>query len=208
MKIRGTFTEECLGTASANKEIHREFIGSKAPDAKSTEEEVEAIGAEAVTEKSMTVFPRDEDGCPILWDYQLKGFLKDNINALREIEGSTVYIDCHKEKGGKRLTKYCYKRTVDNLIFVRPRKIRLMMPKGGVVGECQRPLRAETMRGERIALAHSETVPAGTVFEAEIVCLDKKLEPVVVELLNYGEWKGLGQWRNSGKGRFTWEEIK
>lgn len=208
MKIRVTFTEECLSTCSGNAEINREFIAAKAPDAKSIEQEVEALGADAVTEKTMTIFPRDTDGTPILWDYQVKGYLKDNVNALREIGSSCVYIECHKEKGDRRLTKYMYKRTVDNLIFVTPRKIRLEMPTGGKVGECQRPLRAETMRGERIALAHSETVPAGTTFEAEIVCLDKRLDRVVVELLNYGVWKGLGQWRNSGKGRFTWEEVK
>ena len=44
MKIRIIFTEEVLGTASANKEIHEEYIASKAPDAKSIEEEVAAVG--------------------------------------------------------------------------------------------------------------------------------------------------------------------
>lgn len=29
----------------------------------------------------------------------------------------------------------------------------------------------------------------------------------VREWLDYGMLRGLGQWRNSGKGRFTWEEI-
>ena len=28
------------------------------------------------------------------------------------------------------------------------------------------------------------------------------------ELLDYGAMRGIGQWRNSGKGRFVWEEIK
>ena len=35
MKVRLTFTEEILGTASTSKEIHAEFIASKAPDAMS-----------------------------------------------------------------------------------------------------------------------------------------------------------------------------
>jgi hypothetical protein len=26
--------------------------------------------------------------------------------------------------------------------------------------------------------------------------------------LDYGKWKGLGQWRNSGKGSFEWAELK
>jgi hypothetical protein len=82
----------------------------------------------------------------------------------------------------------------------------LMRPAGMKMGECQRPLRASTAQGERIALAHSETCPAGTAVELEIVCLDKGHEKLVKELLDYGKMRGLGQWRNSGKGRFTWEE--
>lgn len=29
-----------------------------------------------------------------------------------------------------------------------------------------------------------------------------------MERLDYGELRGIGQWRNSGKGRFTYEELK
>ena len=42
--IRMYFFEEVLGSASFNKELHDEFIASKAPDAMSREEEVEALG--------------------------------------------------------------------------------------------------------------------------------------------------------------------
>ena len=28
------------------------------------------------------------------------------------------------------------------------------------------------------------------------------------ECLDYGVLRGIGQWRNSGKGRYLWEEIK
>lgn len=27
------------------------------------------------------------------------------------------------------------------------------------------------------------------------------------EWLDYGKWSGIGQWRNSGKGRFLWAEL-
>ena len=33
LKVKVTTTEEILGTASSNTEIHEEFIASKAPDA-------------------------------------------------------------------------------------------------------------------------------------------------------------------------------
>lgn len=58
LKVRLTFTEDVLGTANADKNVHSEFIASKAPDAPSREEEVQALGAEEVERKEMTVFPR------------------------------------------------------------------------------------------------------------------------------------------------------
>lgn len=45
MTVRLTFTEQVLGTASNNPDVHREFIASKAPDAASREDEVAALGA-------------------------------------------------------------------------------------------------------------------------------------------------------------------
>lgn len=34
-----------------------------------------------------------------------------------------------------------------------------------------------------------------------------ELRSMVVECLNYGRLRGLGQWRNSGKGRYLWQEL-
>lgn len=194
INVKATFLEEILGTASNNPDIHSEFIASKAPDAKSTEEEVAAIGVDEVVEKSMTVFPRNENGAPILFDYQIKGFFKDSAGALRRVPGT------------KANAIKAYKKEIDGLVFVFPRMIPLNMP--GPMGECQRPLRAATAQGERIALAHSEAAPAGTTIEFEIRCLTKDMRDLVLETLDYGILRGIGQWRNSGKGRFKCDEIK
>lgn len=48
IKVRITFTEPILGTSPANPDVYREFIGSKSPDALSVENEVAALGADAV----------------------------------------------------------------------------------------------------------------------------------------------------------------
>ena len=154
IKCKLTFMEEVLGTASNNPEIHSEFIASKAPDALSTEEEVEAIGVDEYIEKSMTIFPRNEEKKPIFFDYQIKGFFKDACGVLRRVTGS------------KASKIKAYKKELDGLLFVYPRMIPLNMP--GPMGECQRPLRASTAQGERVALAHSEAAPAGTTIEFEI----------------------------------------
>lgn len=192
IKVRITFQEPLLGTAPQNAEIYSDFIGSKAPDATTLAEEVEALGVEAVAEKGMTVFPKDEDGTPILWDYQVKGFFKDACGMLARLKGQT---ESSKLKA--------YKKVIDGLIFVGPRSIKLN--PAGEISVCQRPLRAQTMQGERVALASSEELPAGTTADFEIILLDESLEAVVREWLDYGALRGIGQWRNSGKGRFSYE---
>lgn len=197
MRVRLIFTEEVLGTASNNKEIHEEFIASKSKDAKTRAEEIEAVGVEEVIEKAMTVFPRNRQGNPIMWDYQIRGAFKDACGMLRNVPGSC----------SKKLTNY--KKKIDGLIFVEEREIPFVFD--GKIGTCQRPLRGQTAQGERISLANSETIPAGAQIEFTICWYtdEKKLinRDLIVEWLDYGRLRGLGQWRNSGKGKFIWEEI-
>ena len=200
MKVKITLNEEMLGMSPANADIYREYIASKSPDAATIDEEVASVGVDAVEGKGITVFPRMEDGAPFLWDYQIKGFFKDTCQMLSKA-GKAGY------EGGKACAALkAYKKAIDGLLFVSPRKIPVVL--SGEIGFCSRPLRAMTMQGERVSLAKSETCPAGSTIEFEITCLDKNLEKMVVECLNYGSMRGLGQWRNSGKGVFEWEEVK
>ena len=108
IKVRLEFTEELLGTASANPEIHSDYIASLAPVAESRAEEVASVGAAEVTEKAMTIFPRNENGHPILYDYQIKGFFKDSCGVLRKV------------KGTKSEKIKAYKKEIDGLVFVSP----------------------------------------------------------------------------------------
>ena len=200
MKVKITLNEEMLGMSPANADIYREYIASKSPDAATIDEEVASVGVDAVEEKGITVFPRTEDGTPFLWDYQMKGFFKDTCQMLSKA-GKAGY------EGGKACAALkAYKKAIDGLLFVSPRKIPVIL--SGEIGFCSRPLRAMTMQGERVSLAKSETCPAGSTIEFEITCLDKNLEKMVVECLNYGSMRGIGQWRNSGKGVFTWEKAE
>lgn len=192
IKVRLEFNEELLGTASANPDIHSDYIASLAPNAESRAEEVASVGAAEVTEKAMTIFPRNSKGQPILYDYQIKGFFKDSCGVLRKV------------KGTKSEKIKAYKKEIDGLVFVSPRMIVLNMP--GEMGNCQRPLRASTAQGERIALANSEAAPAGTWIEFDVKCYTDTMYDAVYEWLDYGEDRGIGQWRNSGKGRFSWDE--
>lgn len=195
LRVRIKFFEEVLGTSSNNPNIHSEYIAGKSGDAMKASEEIEAIGISEYIDKAMTVFPRDEQGDPIFWDYQIKGFFKDSAGVLRKVTGSK----CSKVKA--------YKKEIDGLLFVYPRKIKMHLPEGGYVSSCERPLRAQTPQGERVALANSETVPEGTYIDIEIECMTDAMYDLAIECLDYGTRRGIGQWRNSGKGRFTYEIL-
>ena len=206
MKIRITLLDEMLGTAPNDKEIYGNFIASKSPDASTIEEEIASVGVDEVVEKSMTVFPRDEDGKPFIWDYQIKGFFKDACGMLSKVAGKDKITGKKKKAVNESGKMTAYKKNIDGLIFVEPRKILINFE--GEIGSCQRPLRASTAQGERIALANSETIPAGATMDIEIQLFSDDHEKAVLEWLDYGKFRGLGQWRNSGKGRFTYEVLE
>lgn len=204
MKVRLTFTEPLLGTKPADPEIHTRFVASKAPDAKSMAEEIEALGVQEVEERGKTIFPKMEDGTPFLFSYTVKGFMKEAARTLKKVPGT------------RTSSTTAYLKKVDNFIFVeghvkgKPRVLPLFMPidLDLTATDCQRPLRAQTPQGERVALAHSEEAPAGTYIEFTVTTLIDADMKLVAEWLDYGRWKGMGQWRNSSHGTFTWEEVK
>lgn len=77
----------------------------------------------------------------------------------------------------------------------------------------QRPLKAMTMQGPRVALAASEMLPAGTWCDFTVTMLadtwrhkskrlTTKCEDALVEWLAYGRLRGMCQWRNAGWGAF------
>ena len=200
MKVKITLIEEALGSSPSNEELLATYIASKAPTDELTSEEIDNIKAQNAEDR-ITIFPRQADGTPFIYDYQIKGMLKDSCKALAAA-GKAGY------PGGKACAGLkAYKKLIDGLIFVSPREIPYNM-NGMRMDYCERPLRASTPQGERVSIAKSETVPAGSTIEFEITCLDPKLEDMVRECLDYGKLRGLGQWRNSGKGRYTWEEVK
>ena len=196
MKVKITLLEDMLGTAPNNKEIYTDYLASKAPEGKNVKDEIDSIeepdGIEEM--RQMTVFHRNPDtNQPIIFDYLVKGFFKNACSAMREVPKS----ESSKIKA--------YKKKIDNLVFVAPRMIDIDM--AGEMTICERPLRAQTAQGERVALSCSESIPAGSTMEIEITTLTDDLMNTVIEWLDYGKLNGLGQWHNSGKGRFSWEDI-
>lgn len=204
IKVKLTLTEDMLGTLPS-EDIWSKYIRSKSniPEGVDTSDEAEAIALMAedpnLDTKGKTVFMRDpKTGKPCIMNYLIKGFFKNAAKTLKDCDGlKTTKLSSFKKK-------------VDNFVFVEPRFIPIETPDGSDIelGECQRPLRASTMQGERVSIACSESVPKGCTLTIDITCLDKKTLDMVPEWLDYGRFNGLGQWHNSGKGTFTWELIE
>lgn len=210
-KLHVQFVEEILGSLPASETVFRDFHAAKALAAAEKpmnvngatpariEEEIALLPDDEMTEeeKGRTVFLRDQDGTPLIADYVLRGFFKEAASAAREWDGSaTKKLSAHKNK-------------INRHLFIKPRMIRLNT-HGKQEGYCDRPLRAETMRGPRVALASSEVLPAGTTFVCDIIVLAPQIitEEMLREWLDYGELSGLGQWRSGGKGTFTYKLVE
>lgn len=183
-KATMTFVEPMLGTAPQDKEIYSNYI----LDNLSHEDEVETVR----DEKGRTGFHKLSDGTPIVYDYMLKGFFKDACSMLARVDGSL----------SKKLK--AYRKIIDGLVFVFPRRIPLQL--AGPLTILERPLRAQTAQGERVALAASEMAAEGTTISFTIDVLEDGTvtEELLREWLNYAKYRGLGQWRNGSYGRATY----
>jgi hypothetical protein len=235
IKVRITLMEEMLGAVNNDKDVYTKFLAkniindeeklaeelASLPSARAAakeddleeedekevvvidedeldlEEELTIEERKALVEGRVdlktTVYHRDTAGNPFIYDYVIKGFFKDACKSLRQVPGTK----------SNDLTSF--KPLIDGLIFTFPRK--LMISCAGSMDHCVRPLRVNGPMGERVTLARSETVPEGSVIETSIMLLNPRHEKLMHEWLQYGALKGLGQWRNSGKGRFSYEVI-
>lgn len=225
-RIRLTLTEDMLGSKPSRQDVYDRFVVVKsqgrstglagaidvktAAAAKAAREAVPGPEGAAAEESAAaadnpvegaevgyTVFPRDDQGL-FLWDYQVKGYIKEAANTLKD--HPAVKIANFRSK-------------VDNFLFVRPRRVPLLNSDGARWTDApsilERPLRAMTMQGPRVSLAKSDLLPAGTYLEFDVVVLNAGLisKSVLDALFSYGEFKGLGQWRNGGYGSFKFEFV-
>lgn len=209
LKIRWTFLEGLLGTSTANPEIYRDYLASRAPAPELADEEeaILALGLSVEDEfqKAMTIHPKLEDGTPFQYDYMVKGFMKDACGMLNRLAGKDE--TGKKKKGVNESSKIkAFKKEIDGNIFVFPRKIPIVFD--GELTICQRSLRAATPKGERVSLSASEEAPAGSTMTFWVLCLNESHIAAVKEWMDYGVLRGTGQWRNSGKGRFVYEILE
>lgn len=191
-KLKVIFETPLLGS-QPTRDIATEFIARKNGFAELPEDEAELLPD--ALERGTTVFHRLADESPCLLNYHILGFLKESGKA----QNGKV------QDGIKAL-----RSKVSSSVFVSPRIIPLHLPDGETVDYLERPLRAETAQGPRVALARSEMLPAGTWFTCGIEVLPGQItEEVLRDLLDYGWYRGLGQWHGSGAyGTFRYELTK
>ena len=187
--VKVTFITPVLGT-QPQKNVASEYLAAKFAENAGQLPDDEIDTLPEMVEKGTTVFHR-LNGEPILYDYQIKGFIK---------EAGRIFNGLHNVKA--------LRSKIDNLVFVTPRQIELHLPDGAKTDYLERPLRAETAQGPRVALARSEMLPEGTWFKIRLEVYDGQVtDDLLRDLFTYGCHKGLGQWRNGGYGRFEFEFV-
>jgi hypothetical protein len=178
-KVVVTLKQPLLGTVPKDKEIYATWCP---PPRAVLDEELATVPVSE--EKGWTGFHTDEQG-PFLYDYSIKGFLKEAASTFNGL------------RGVKNL-----RSKVEHFVFIEPRCIRLPAINGKPL---ERPLRAMTAQGPRVALTRSDVVAAGSQITFTIRIIDGPISKALLcDLLDYGAFQGLGQWRNAGYGSFTY----
>jgi hypothetical protein len=183
-KYKITFLEKLLGGAPMDRSIYKKFIiGDR--DIPDEEEEIESIPEESQT---ITGFHRHNGQC-CLMDYAVKGFIKEAGNIVKDL----CKIKALRSK-------------IDNYVFIEPRYIPVADMPTGIL---ERPLRGMTAQGPRVSIARSEYIDIPLSIDIEILLIEHKEVSfdIIEKIFDYGKYKGLGQWRNGGYGKFTWERI-
>lgn len=154
--------------------------------------------------KGSTIFMWDKKtNKPCIGDHMIYGFLK----AAAEAIGRTM-----PKSKGEALGSVSYTQSLINqhirceeqfIAFDRDIK----READGSPWYLQRSLRAKTAQGPRITIAKSEVVEAGAKlkFRLKVMKNSALTKDVLTKLFSYGEMVGLGQWRNSGWGVFSYE---
>jgi len=188
-KVKLELTTNLLGTVTKNQEVYDTYIKTRAKGKETRDEFCSPLADDEMKEKEAkgwTGFMMEE-GKPFVMDYYIRGFLKNAGNVIK------------KDLDLKNL-----KSKIDNFVFVFPRKI--FLDKNIMDQPYERPLRAMTMQGPRVTLAKSDQIEAGAKLE---FILDIPYECEIKEkhlraMLDYGQYQGLGQFRNGGFGRFKY----
>jgi hypothetical protein len=161
------------------------------------EELTESVGE--LDEKGITCFFRHE-GKIAIGDHMIYGFMKAATEAI---------VRASPAKKGTILGSTAFTASIINqhirceeeFIIVAD---DIMRKEDGTSDYCVRSLRAMTAQGPRVTIAKSERIAGGSKIPFTLNVMDGSplTQKDIETIFAYGEIVGLGQWRNSGKGRF------
>ena len=208
--VKLTFIEPLLGSVPLDRDIYRRWLASRAPTPEQGESEIETVPDVESLEQGTKGFHRFPDGTPMIRGHVIKGFCKSACGILRR--------DKETLSSGIR----AYKKIIDGAVWTRPKMIPIVLGDGGYslwpvsdgpkelgLKLLQRPLRCATAQGERVALACSEIIPVGSVIEFDLLIVGGIVdEEALHEWFSYGELRGLGEWRSSGMGEFSYQMTR
>lgn len=246
-KVTIRLIEDMLGTVPKNKKVFSSFILDRqrkevkrqadlkgVPHANGqpvTEEsiatlmDVEPETIQETEERGWTAFHADPMHGPFIFDYAIKGFLKESARTLKEWGGDGAEAEDEAEEGEEEKPSKKGKKkdgTIKQLqdkfsryVYVVPRKVyfytkqELVDVKRDTSGNLafdnvERPLRAMTAQGPRITVVRSDLIPADRelTFHVHVLKGAGISKALLMDVLSYGQYQGLGQWRSGGYGRF------
>lgn len=202
--------EEVMGESMSDSEFETLKGGDfkKFSDLKETMSELD--------EKGITCFFRNQDDVATtelgnrkvcIGSHMILGYMKAASEAIIKATPGT-------KKKGTVLQSNAYTHGIINEhVAVEPDLINsskdVVRDPNGKPEYLQRSLRAMTAQGPRISLAKSEVIPKGAKFEFFLkVMTDSPLkEEHIHKIFEYGQLKGLGQWRNARYGAFVVQEL-
>lgn len=205
MNCQVIFICELLAASAGDKNIFANFIADHAIDAKTREDEVNAVGVREVVTKGRSIF--DYVNGQICWpSHRWLGYFKAKTGADRRDDETIVY------------DLSSYKGILDENTFFTAKNYPLIMPESAndKTGTCDRAMPGDGFK-RPTSIKSSETVPPGTVtsfvVQTNVKNVGKKGEEkdyldVLRECMDAGALSGTGEWRGSGKkGTFLWEEL-
>jgi len=194
-QIKIKFESDLLGTVGKNPKVYEAYVAGKAkPALTETQLEEELSTLPEIEEKGWTGF-HQEEGNPFFYNYWVSGLFTSACQMMRHVPKSE----------SKKLTNF--KSYIKGMIFAEPRRIKIIRPDTAKEMTClERPLRGMTAQGPRITLTRSDICEIGSTSEFTIRVFPGKItEKMIREWLDYGFYKGFGQWRNGGYGRISYE---
>ncbi len=228
VKVTIKLTNSLLGTIPKSRAVFSNFIANKFQEAMEhdlkkaqktgekvlfadgkeyTAEELEKrieeekASVQDIAERGWTGFLTDADG-PFILPHMIRGFLDSAASAMKEY-GQIKQLASKVKKGVFVVTSKIRLPKVDKTMEIDPGEFpQIIQTEYGPA--CERALRAATAQGPRVTVTKSDVVLAGAKLEFELHILrNTQMTPAIVrELLNYGRYQGLGQWRSGGWGSF------